>query len=677
MFTTRMIRLFAVVLGRDAEKVTEVLLREGVLQFINISKVEGSVSDELNEVNPQVSPAEISELRKRIEGLLHPVGIYPDPPKEIDLNNRSAIDLVEENKKLDKLVGQRESIRERQRVVGQEVLKLEDIKRQVEIYGLRFSDIALSSQHSFVSILIGKIPTTNFPVLQNEMKDMPSVNLPISDEGDVTHLLIISMKRDTRQVEEILHKVAWVPVELPRELSSLKTDISKDLSSKLTVLIEEQKKLAVQAKEIIEKESERLKKVWINLRVNELFYTIQAFFKRSIRTMIFSGWLPASKKKLITKKITQASEGRCYLEWLEAEKFTSAKRDIPVQFRNPKVLAPFQMLVSNFGIPEYGTIDPTPFVMPIYLIMFGIMFADVGHGAILALLGLLGVLFFTKKKDRESFHNLSSLIIWCGSSSILFGMLFGSYFGMGWFKPIWFDFHGIVSGHGNEALLISDVYDILAITIFFGITVIILGLIFNWINLIRKKKWLELILDKGGIVGGWIYIGGITIGNYMVSHNYKLPEGTILMWLAGVPALLLFIKEPLHFVKQGKGGPKGKFSFIKLLVAVPNFIMGWGVELLEVFSGYLSNTLSFMRVAGLGIAHVCLMISFFTLAGMIGEKGIASILILIAGNILVICLEGLSAGIQALRLNYYEFFTKFFHGSGKLYSPVSLSNRDY
>ena len=77
-------------------------------------------------------------------------------------------------------------------------------------------------------------------------------------------------------------------------------------------------------------------------------------------------------------------------------------------------------------------------------------------------------------------------------------------------------------------------------------------------------------------------------------------------------------------------------------------------------------------MAGLGIAHVCLMISFFTLAGM--TSGIFSILILIIGNVLVIGLEGLSAGIQALRLNYYEFFTKFFHGTGRLYTPVSLNS---
>ncbi|MCK5568998.1 MAG: ATPase, partial [Spirochaetes bacterium] len=141
--------------------------------------------------------------------------------------------------------------------------------------------------------------------------------------------------------------------------------------------------------------------------------------------------------------------------------------------------------------------------------------------------------------------------------------------------------------------------------------------------------------------------------------------------------LLLYIKGPLHFMKQKKVNGK-RFTILTLL----NFAMEWVVEILEVFGGYLSNTLSFMRVAGLGIAHASLMIAFFKISRMVNPGGgpvyfnILSILILIFGNILVIGLEGLTAGIQALRLNYYEFFTKFFSGFGEMYSPVSLKSRD-
>ena len=104
------------------------------------------------------------------------------------------------------------------------------------------------------------------------------------------------------------------------------------------------------------------------------------------------------------------------------------------------------------------------------------------------------------------------------------------------------------------------------------------------------------------------------------------------------------------------------------------WVMDWVIELLEVFSGYLANTLSFMRVAGLGIAHVMLMVAFFQIAQMVSPEGVSvlSVLVLIAGNTLVIALEGLSAGIQSLRLNYYEFFSKYFVPTGSLYRPVSL-----
>jgi V/A-type H+-transporting ATPase subunit I len=180
---------------------------------------------------------------------------------------------------------------------------------------------------------------------------------------------------------------------------------------------------------------------------------------------------------------------------------------------------------------------------------------------------------------------------------------------------------------------------------------------------------MELFFDKGGIIGGWIYAGGIYIAFYMSSHQFKeFPSGRVVFLLVTLPALLIFIKEPYHFFEHKKHNPDEKFNAFTAL----GWIMNWIVELLEIFSGYLSNTLSFMRVAGLGIAHVCLMMSFFTIAEMTG--GVFAVIVLIFGNALVIGLEGLSAGIQALRLNYYEFFTKFFHGTGQLYTPISLSS---
>ncbi|MDT8303728.1 MAG: V-type ATPase 116kDa subunit family protein [Sedimentisphaerales bacterium] len=669
MFTSEMIQLFAVVLGRDSQRVTEALLREGVMQFINISEVEGEKPDSQSEAKPDASLSEISDLRKRIEVFLHTGGIIPVPPNETDLANRISVNIEKEKQHLDKIASERESLRERQRTIQQEILKLEDIRKQVELYGLGLSDIPLHAKHSFISMQTGKLPVLNTRQLEDDLKDFPSLNIALGKEGDIAHYLLISMKRDTEQIGKILIKSGWTQVELPNELQSVKEDVFKELSVKLEKLIDEQKKFETKAYDLVKREEKYLRDVWVNLRVNELFHVIQTNFKSSSRTVIFSGWLPLSKKEKLTETIKKASENRCYLEWTEVQSKDIIADQVPVQFNNPKILAPFQMLVSNFGVPKYGTIDPTPFVMPIYLSMFGLMFADIGQGFILSLLGILGVRFLKNNEQNKGLRDLSWLIIWCGLSSMLFGALFGSFFGTALFKPLWFDFHGIISGHSSGNSAINNVYDILSVTLYFGITVIFLGLLFNWINIIRTGRWMELFFDKGGILGGWIYAGGIYIASYMVGHNYKeFPPGIIMFLLVGLPSLLIFIKEPYHYLKHRSGHSDEKFNPLVIL----NFLMQWIVELLEIFSGYLSNTLSFMRVAGLGIAHVCLMISFFTLAEM--TSGIGSVLILMLGNILVIGLEGLSAGIQALRLNYYEFFTKFFHGTGKLYTPISLGN---
>lgn len=672
IFTTEMIQLFAVVLGRDREPVADALLREGVMQFINISELGGEGPDGLAEVKSELSLAEITDLRKRVEGFLYTGGITPCPPEEKDLHGRLPVDVKKENAHLDKVSAERDSIRERQRTIQQEILKLEDIKRQVELYGLGISDVALPEKHSFISMQIGRLPAANVRRLEDDLKDLPSVSIPMGREGDMEHYLLISMKRDTEQINKILGAVGWSRIELPGELRSVRKDVFKEISAKLEDLAAEQKKVEQKVDELIKKEAEHLTALWTNLRVNELLLKVQANFKSSSRTVIFTGWLPSSRKEKLTRTIKKACQDRCYLEWNEPGSGGVIGDDVPVRFNNPKIFAPFQMLVSNFGIPRYGTIDPTPFVMPIYLAMFGLMFGDVGQGLVLAILGLLGVSRWKADEAKQGLCNLAWLVTWCGGSSMLFGALFGSYFGMSLVPPLWFDFHGIISGHSVYASTVDDIFDILRITIYFGILVIVLGLLFNWINMIRQKKWAELIFDKGGVLGGWIYAGGVYVVSYMISHEYKaLPPGGVLFFLVGLPALSLFMKEPYHHFKHGPGRSGEKSN---LLFAIINFLMEWFVELLEIFSGFLSNTLSFMRVAGLGIAHVCLMISFFTIAGM--TSGIASILILVLGNMLVICLEGLSAGIQALRLNYYEFFTKFFHGTGELYTPISLNSTD-
>jgi V/A-type H+/Na+-transporting ATPase subunit I len=142
----------------------------------------------------------------------------------------------------------------------------------------------------------------------------------------------------------------------------------------------------------------------------------------------------------------------------------------------------------------------------------------------------------------------------------------------------------------------------------------------------------------------------------------------------GLPSLLLAAKGPLEFFLHGRRhGKRFKPGMVM------DFFMEWIVELLEIYSGYLANTLSFMRVAGLGIAHVSLMTAFFQIARMISPSR-ASVARghsrARAGQCARHFLGGPLCGIQSLRLNYYEFFSRYFNGSGKAYRPISLRYKD-
>jgi V/A-type H+-transporting ATPase subunit I len=668
IFTERMKQLVAVVLDKDTEAVTRELLRQGVLHFTKVAEVDRSVADKVQEVSPKVSEALIAEIRKRIESFFAMGGEKRLPDIELRIEDLKVVDLEETNRVLDKLAARIQEIRDQQQALQQEILKLEDIRRQLDLFGDLSAGIQARSQYSYLNIQSGSIRSSLLDGFSQALEEVPSVQINAGADENQTNLLLITMKRDEGAVNKILDQYGWVEVEMPHEVRGGREEALRDVEPKLARLRESQGKLKAEVQQIIRENRPLLERTWANLRLNELYTRIQTYFSKTARTVIFSGWLPADRRAALAAGIRRVAGERCYLEWHDPKEVPEPEQAaVPVRFNNPKLLSPFQMLVRNYSIPEYGTVEPTVFVAVAYLIMFGLMFADVGHGIVLMLGALLGLLTYRGQSDNV--RNLFKLVIWCGAAAVVAGALFGSYFGMQWFRPLWFDFHGIVSGESQGGYRVKSIYDILLITLYFGIAVIGLGLALNWINLVAKGRWFRLVFDKGGLLGSWIYAGGVYIAYFYVRHDYRqLPSGNLLLLLAGLPALLLFLKAPLEF-RQHEDRSFTIFTPI-------DFLMEWILELLEIFTGYLANTLSFMRVAGLGIAHVSLMMAFFIIAGMVegpgGEYTIGSYLILAFGNILVIALEGLSAGIQSLRLNYYEFFSKYFSGTGKIYAPVSL-----
>ena len=654
LFTSKMRLLTAIVIDDKSDNVTKELLSLGLLDFIEVSHLIDD--EEIRLKSGDDKPVhELTELRKRLET------IYSQADTAYPYRETLTIDQMTEYKAeisrevIDKTSAELQTVRERQKKLHQEVLKHREITEYL-------SSSSSKNNNSFLNIHRGKPGRGNFDDMLDHLNSIPHFGTKIEN---TENYFLVYLKRDQSIANEFFQKYQWIENDVQVKNERERAALLENIRQKTEKIETELDEARLEMKKIVLKNKESLDALWKNLRIHELYHNIKNNYSHTEKTSLFSGWLPADKSKKVENAIRSASNDECIIEWTDPDNFQ--RKTIPVEIKQPKVLAPFQMLVENYAVPEYGTIDPTIFVAVAYMIMFGLMFGDAGQGLVIAIIGLLGR--HLMKEASSGVKNLMQLFIYCGSASIISGILFGSYFGFKLFPPLWFDYHAVVAGHHTGgAGNINNVYDILKITIFFGIAVIGTGLIINWINLYRKRDFFHLLLDKSGILGGWFYGCGIYTSFFFVRNSYKtLPSANLLTIFFGIPIIIMLFKAPLHFyLHERKDKIFTPFTII-------DFFMEWIVELLEIFSGYLSNTLSFMRVAGLGIAHVSLMVAFHTISGL--TSGLGSILILVLGNILVIALEGLSAGIQALRLNYYEFFSRYFTGKGIAYNPVSLRNR--
>ena len=688
IFPSRMRYLVAAVLDADADALSRELLHLGVLHFVDVRDLDRSHRLRAESVGEE--RRRISEVRRRVESTLATGGI--NVPASVPARTGTEVVDVESVEELVDDVGKEiETLRAKQRELQQQIMRFEELDRQVAVYREAGRAAQSTGGHSYLDVRAGSVPRDRIDELRRELNSYPATDVELGGTEDRVEVLLLTLKRNAASIAEIRKRHGWEDIDLPASEEIPEGVQAAGVREKLDAAREQQERIGEQVGEVVAGRRAELERAWGDLRHAELVLDVRSYFEHTDRTVVFSGWVPEEHVARVDEAVRRVSSARCYLTWhagREVEEHEQVR--VPVRLKNPKILKPFQMLVENYGTPAYGSVDPTILVAVAYLTMFGLMFADAGHGAVLLLAGILGL---RSPRVQGRTRELFGLLVWCAASAITFGVLFGAYFGMQWLPPLWFDFHGVVSGHAGEGA-ITSIFDILALTIYLGIAVIGIGFVLNWINLARQRHWLDVIFDRAGLVTAWLYAGGIYTAYHFVRSGYRqLPGGTELAVALVAPALVLLLKKPAEALFAGHGAAgdggsaggtggagagAGERPSRGIAGATVAAVMNWLLELLEVASGYLANTLSFMRVAGLGIAHVTLMTAFFEIASLAAGDGgysVFSILILIFGNALVIGLEGLSAGIQSLRLNYYEFFSKYFSGSGEVYRPISLAGR--
>lgn len=423
---------------------------------------------------------------------------------------------------------------------------------------------------------------------------------------------------------------------LKDELSQLEKDL-EDLERQMSAVIADNKDELAGALSFLERRSASFdirRYAALTKEKDNVFY-------------ILCGWMPEQQADAFQKEIESDEQTFAIVEDDHDNIFSTP----PTRLKNCRLFRPFEMYVKMYGLPAYNEMDPTMFVALTYAFIFGAMFGDVGQGLIL----LIGGFALYKLKGMD----LAAIIGSAGIFSTFFGFMYGSVFGFEevltarWLKP-------------KEAMMtlpvVGQMNTVFVVAIVFGMFLVLTAMILHIIVAVRNHDTEGSWFDTNGIAG-FIFYGFIVASLLLYMSGHALPAAIVLVLVLGLPLLAMAFKEPLSAWMDKKK--------VHLEGGAGMYLVQTFFEMFEVLLSFFSNTLSFVRIGAFAVSHAAMMEVVLMLAGFVnGETG--NWLVIIGGNIFVCAMEGLIVGIQVLRLEYYELFSRFYKGTGHAFKPYEL-----
>lgn len=596
-------------------------------------------------LKPYLGTSPYKDLYVKSEELLKLVDITNiDPDTDEDISFEDAADVINQMKLL------QENFSTKQKEITDKLKTLKTYAENLKQFNNFDYNVEEVLNFRFIKLAFGKMPKEYYLKYEKYIEnEIDAIFIKCEETDAFVWGAYFAPEQSEDKTNSLFSSLHFEKISIPAGYEGTASEVSEQIEKEITEYTQKEKDIidnfnfhtAAFAKKLF-LTNKKLARLSNNFDVRKMVACTE---ENHTNFFILCGWMPSSDAKQLEKEISQDPD----IYAIENAQNLSTITIPPTKLKNPKIFKPFEMFVEMYGLPNYNEMDPTFFVAITYALIFGIMFGDVGQGLCLV---IGGYLLYKFKNMR-----LAAIISCAGVFSTIFGFMFGSVFGFEnvidaiWLRP------------GKEMIslpFIGNINFVLVAAIAFGMFLILVTMIMHIINDIRTHNLGDVLFDTSAISGIVFYFSLVLVIVLFMTGN-PLPGGIVMAIMFGVPLILIALKEPLTNIveKRSEILPKEKGMFI-----VQTFF-----EMFEVLLSYFSNTISFVRIGAFAISHAAMMEVVLMLAG--AESGNINWIVIVLGNLFVCGLEGLIVGIQVLRLEYYEMFSRFYIGGGRAFKPFN------
>lgn len=483
----------------------------------------------------------------------------------------------------------------------------------------------------YFTVKVGSIETDRADDFRLALKEIHAQVDEIYYSDETMNFMITAHHQDQPYLQEVLDSHGFKPLEYGYD--KIPEQALKDTLKERKDLIEK-KKHSIQELKTMKETLWKLKlaKEYVyNVRERE---NARELMVHSSSLSMISGWTPEEDVQEEIESIHQLLSGKALAILTEDVQMEEVDQ-VPIKLDNAHIIGPFESVTEQYSLPNYNEKDPTPYFYPFHILFFGMMSADLGYGIVLWLLTFLPLKFFDlspkMRRNLRFFHQLSY-----GTMAV--GLFFGSFFGF----TLPFQVMDIT----------KNVIEVMILSVTFGLIHLFLGYLLKAIETYKSKDWASFYLDAMQ----WMLM---IIGLFILGINFAFFNNQPLAMKVGIWLIL--------------GNIIG--MIIVNIVSSKNKLVGLGKGAFGIIdtAGFMGDIISYTRLAALGVSGANIGMAFNMIIGMlpIPMKFTVGIVLFIALHSLNIFLSFLGAYVHNMRLEYVEFFGKFYNGGGKTFKPLS------